>query len=137
MKHRLIILLLVVAAGAAGVLVLAGTNPSGHAWFPKCIFHELTGLHCPGCGVTRAMHAVLQGRFLEAVGQNPLVMLCLPLIAWGVAIEATAWVCGDRYRGPRVRWPRWAYWPLLVMIFGYWIMRNIPAWPFTLLAPHQ
>lgn len=136
MKGRLAIVLLAAAAGFAGLLVLAGKNPSGHAWFPKCIFHEVTGLHCPGCGMTRATHAILHGRFAEAVSKNPLVVICLPLIAYGVVIETAAWVWGCRYRGPRVRWPRWAYWPLLLTIFGYWILRNVPVWPFTLLAPN-
>lgn len=136
MKRRLAILVPLVILGIAGLVVLAGTNPSGNPWLPKCLFHELTGLHCPGCGITRALHAMFQGRFAEALGQNPLVVICLPLIAYGVVLEGAAWLWGERYQGPRVRWPRWAYWPLMITVFGYWILRNVPAWPFTLLAPH-
>ncbi|MDE7397749.1 MAG: DUF2752 domain-containing protein, partial [Muribaculum sp.] len=28
-------------------------------WFPKCLFRQLTGLECPGCGSQRAIHALL------------------------------------------------------------------------------
>ena len=135
MKRRLAIVAPLAVLGIVGVLVLANASPAGNPWFPKCIFHELTGLHCPGCGITRALHAMLHGRFGEAFGQNPLVVLCLPFIAYGVVIEGAAWLWGERYRGPRVRWPRWAYWPLMVTVFGYWILRNVPVWPFTWLAP--
>ncbi len=95
MKRRLGILLALAVLGIAGVAVLAGTNPAGHPWFPKCVFHESTGFHCPGCGITRALHALLQGRFVEAFSQNPLVVLCLPFLLYGIVIEVAAydWNC--------------------------------------------
>jgi hypothetical protein len=40
------------------------------------------------------------------------------------------------------RWiSRWVYrpwvpWAVLVILVGYGVLRNIPVWPFTLLAPH-
>ncbi len=129
-------MLAIAVLGAVGLVVLARIDPAGHPWFPKCFFYEATGLHCVGCGITRALHALLHFRFGEALSQNPLVVLCLPLIFYGVVIEVAAWVGGNRYKGPRVRWPGWAYWPLLITVFGYWFLRNVPVWPFTLLAPH-
>jgi hypothetical protein len=26
---------------------------------------------------------------------------------------------------------------ILVLLLVYWVLRNVPAYPFTLLAPHQ
>lgn len=136
MRRRLALVLVVAILGVVGVIVLAGHDPVGNRYLPKCLFHQVTGWHCAGCGMTRATHALLQFRFLDAFRQNPLVVLCLPVLAYGVVVESAAWVLGDRYRGPRVRLPGWAYWPLIGTILGYWILRNVPAWPFTLLAPH-
>ena len=35
-----------------------------------CVFHEFTGLLCPGCGMTRAFIAISNGNFLQAIYYN-------------------------------------------------------------------
>lgn len=42
--------------------------------FPPCIFHLLTGYYCPGCGGTRAIAALLHGKFLLSLYYHPLVL---------------------------------------------------------------
>ena len=32
--------------------------------------------------------------------------------------------------------PAWLPWTIAVIISVFWIVRNIPVYPFTLLAPH-
>ena len=58
------------------------------AWFWEwqganpCLFHTLTGLECPGCGMTRAFHAISHGDFAAAINYNifaPVVYLCFTL----------------------------------------------------------
>ena len=41
-----------------------------------CMFHELTGLYCPGCGGTRALKALLCGQFETSFLYHPLVLYC-------------------------------------------------------------
>lgn len=43
------------------------------ALFTKCIFHEFTGLYCPGCGGTRAFFALLHGHPVLSFRYNPVV----------------------------------------------------------------
>ena len=38
--------------------------------YPRCMFRQLTGLDCPGCGSQRAIHALLHGHVAEAWGYN-------------------------------------------------------------------
>ena len=38
-----------------------------------CPIHFLTGVSCPGCGMTRAVFALLRFRFAEACHYHPLV----------------------------------------------------------------
>ena len=45
-----------------------------------CIFKNLTGLSCYGCGMTRAVFYALHLRFQEAWHFNPLFVVVLPLI---------------------------------------------------------
>ena len=44
-----------------------------------CLFYTLTGLKCPGCGVTRMCTALLHGDLSEAFRQNRAVLLLLPV----------------------------------------------------------
>ena len=38
-----------------------------------CFFSNVLGFYCPGCGGTRAVYALVHGRFLKAVWYHPLV----------------------------------------------------------------
>ncbi|MGL4399406.1 MAG: DUF2752 domain-containing protein [Luteolibacter sp.] len=101
---------------------------------PSCIFHHLTGLHCAGCGMTRAAYATLHGRLGEAFRLNPLGMVLLPVASLGVGLEIFGWMrgCPPPFR---MTFGKYGAWALGVTILGFWALRNVPAWPFTLLAP--
>lgn len=103
-------------------------------WLPACVFHEITGLHCAGCGMTRATYALLHGRLGEAFRYNPLGMILLPVALIGIVIEILGWVRG-RPLLIRLRIGRNGAWVLAAVVLGFWILRNIPGWPSSLLAP--
>lgn len=126
---------------ALGILMLAcvawllrQSGPNGLAWFPGCTFHQLTGLNCPGCGMTRAAHATLHGRIDEAFRFNPLGMVLLPLACVGVGIESLGWVRGKPLPF-RLNVGAVGAWAIVWLVIGFWILRNLPWWPFTMLAP--
>lgn len=124
-----------IALLVVGVLTyLQQRGPSGMPWFAGCLFHRLTGLDCPGCGMTRATHAVLNGRFSEAFRFNPLGMILLPIGVVGGLALLPAWLRGKPMPGMVKALSR-AAWPLLGLIVLYGVLRNLPIWPFTLLAP--
>jgi hypothetical protein len=39
-----------------------------------CVFQELTGLYCPGCGGTRALKALLKGDVITSILYHPLTL---------------------------------------------------------------
>lgn len=126
-----------IGAGAAVVaacgLYLWFAGPLPARWLPPCLFHTITGLHCPGCGSTRALHALASGNLAAALGYNPLVVAVLPLAcAWAVA---RVWKTLRQDPTP-VRLPRHASTVALVIIVLFFVLRNLPWWPFLLLAPH-
>jgi hypothetical protein len=124
-----------VVAGGGLVGLLWVVDPAAAEWFPPCPFHALTGLHCPGCGTLRATHALLNGRPLAALLLNPLYMLLLGAILAGGFRRTVAAL----RRQPSVPLsamvrPAWIV-GLAVVICAYWVVRNLPWSPFTLLAP--
>jgi uncharacterized protein DUF2752 len=70
----------------------------GLPW-PQCMFHEITGLPCVTCGMTRCGIEFFHGHFLAAWRWNPLVftLLC-GLTAFDLYAFATL-----ATRGPRLR----------------------------------
>lgn len=119
-------------AAGAGFWLLRTYDPNvaGNP-FPPCMFRALTGWFCIGCGLTRAMHALAHGDLVRAFAMNPLGVSLI-----GVVPLMLAWSGGwqPRLLAPLMRWvlePK--LW--LVLLPGYWVARNLPWFPFTLLAP--
>src|SRR5215210_3451962 len=59
--------------GAAVASVVAWFNPVTAGFFPQCPLYQMTGLACPGCGLTRGFHALFHGDVLTALDYNVLV----------------------------------------------------------------
>jgi hypothetical protein len=138
LKHqvrlRLVLVLLAVLGFGMMAYLLATIPPTRDSWYPKCTLHSSTGLHCPGCGTTRAAHAALNGDLLAALQFNAIAFVVLPLGLWWALHSALRWA----YRWPqptgRPTSTTWSY-AVLVAILIFGVLRNIPAYPFTLLAP--
>jgi hypothetical protein len=47
---------------------------------PKCLWHEITGLPCPGCGGTRCARAIMAGSLGRAFAMNPFVFTSFAII---------------------------------------------------------
>jgi hypothetical protein len=54
----------------------AGWLGLGLPW-PRCLFHDLTGLPCVTCGMTRSAIAFFHGHFSDALLWNPLIFAFL------------------------------------------------------------
>jgi hypothetical protein len=117
----------------AGLAVLLVLDPATSPWLPPCPFHALTGLHCPGCGTLRGLHQLLHGNLAAAFWLNPLTVLCLPWIAYWLVSKSLEGVSGRRLPAPVVS--AFWIWLLLSVILVFWVLRNVPLYPFSLLAP--
>jgi len=103
-------------------------------YFPKCIFYASTGLYCPGCGSQRAFTALLHGDILTAFHDNLLAVLLLPFLIYALTVFVYNLVSIKKIQTRVFN----TFLPerlilILVVVFG--ILRNIPVYPFTLLAP--
>ena len=45
-----------------------------------CPFYYITGLQCPGCGISRMMIALARLDFTQALQYNPFIFLTLPIL---------------------------------------------------------
>jgi hypothetical protein len=114
----------------AGCAILFWFNPAQHNFFPFCMFHQLTGLSCPGCGGTRALHQLLHGHLMAALHLNALLVISLPLLGWYAVRNALA-----QRREPAISQPISTKWPwiFLALTVAFGVLRNLPA--FAWLAP--
>jgi len=98
---------MLIGTGIYGILV----------WFDlpafPCAWKNVTGLPCPGCGMTRSTLALMNGHFLESLRYNALtwIMLLLWLIvAIGITIPARyrkIWIERIGVWENRTRWGLW------------------------------
>jgi len=117
----------VAAAGAAFVYFF---NPSSHGFYPICQFHRITGLNCPGCGMTRSLYALLHGRFAVAAQDNVLlvggIFLTTARGGWFALRKISGRPNGEFF-------PTYYLWPILAVMLVFTILRNLPA--FAFLSP--
>jgi hypothetical protein len=80
----------VAMAGAAAALGAFALSPEGISDGPVvCPFRLLTGLPCPGCGLTRAWVYLAHGQWRDSLVANPFgVVLAALLVALAVAVVA-------------------------------------------------
>ncbi|HYV37493.1 MAG TPA: DUF2752 domain-containing protein [Gemmataceae bacterium] len=129
----LIVAVALVSPAAAALLYFV--EPTESSWYPKCMLHDLTGLHCPFCGTTRCGHALLNGDIAQAAAWNVVSVLLLP--------AAMLWLYWGAYRAisnktlPNLNPPNWLLRALVVFLLVFCIIRNLPFWPCELLAPHR
>ncbi|MEJ6572424.1 MAG: DUF2752 domain-containing protein [Akkermansiaceae bacterium] len=126
----------VVLGGMYFFVALAdGRGNSEHSSVVECGVRNLTGFHCPGCGGTRCAENIIGGDWISAMAYNPL-LLCGFLIFMSVSLYLIVRITilgKPSPKTPNIR-PKWI-WLGVAGIALFTVLRNIPAYPFTLLAP--
>jgi len=61
-------------------MVAAGAAAAVSRFFPPCIFYEMTGILCPGCGCTRSMLVLLKGNVPASLRYNILPICAILLL---------------------------------------------------------
>ena len=96
--------------------------------FP-CLFYKITGLYCPGCGITRMFISIFNLKFYQAFRYNPLVFILLILLIIYCGLDSIKYTIKKRH----ITIPKNFYIILLILVILFGILRNIPL--FSYLAP--
>ncbi len=90
-----------------------------------CMFHLITGLYCPGCGVSRMCLSILQGDFQRAFFYNPMLFLMLPLLVFYFIRQAVNYIRGVKWQMSKWESVVWKVLVVVLIIFG--VVRNLPG----------
>ncbi len=52
-----------------------------------CLFHRITGLRCPGCGITRMLSSLMVLDFKAARAANPFLFVTGPFVLFEIVYE--------------------------------------------------
>lgn len=127
-KRLIVVLFLIVIT-----LVYVFINPNEVDFLPKCPFYLATGFYCVGCGSQRATHQLLNFNFLGVLQQNLFYVFVLLLLVYHFTVS----VLNKFFNKKIYNYLNHPKTPIiiLIIILLFWILRNIPIYPFTLLAP--
>ena len=126
--------LVVSGLAVVGVGLLSVRNPNVTGSYGACPFKAVTGWDCPFCGGLRGTYALIHGDVPTALDHNVL----LPLLLGAVVVALVAWWQRSGHgQGARAA-AAWTYWvssravllTSAVVLTSFWVIRNLPAFPY-------
>lgn len=92
-----------------------------------CIFHKITGLYCPGCGITRMLISIINLNYYQAFRYNPLMFILLPFFIIYYILYYIYWLKNKKLVINNKIW-----YTLLIIIIFYGIIRNLPFFKYLI-----
>ena len=124
-QKKLFLSISILILGVFAFLLFLFLNQT-YSFYIPCFFHKITGLYCPGCGITRMVLSLLHLDFYQAFRWNPFLFLLTPLfIVYGVAYFLY-WLY-DR-EAPKLPNTIWNI--LLIAAIVFMALRNIPFFDY-------
>ena len=86
--------------------------------YVPCIIHEITGLKCPGCGITHLVFALFHLNIKEAFNSNPLVFIYMPFIIFYFTYLDYLYIYEKKDKILK-RIPNWVWIILIIITLAY------------------
>jgi len=69
-----------IVLGSLYLLTIVVDPGLNHNFHVPCLFKTVLGISCPGCGLTRAIGALIQGDIAAAWQYNPQLFFIIPIL---------------------------------------------------------
>jgi len=114
--------------GASAVALLSALavvyqfSPTEYTFYPRCLIYASTHWLCPGCGSTRALHALLHLDVRSALHYNALFTMLAPVVLGWLVFCCYRVMRYDRL--PRLTIPRELTACAVVIVLLFTVARN-------------
>jgi len=112
-----------VATLFGGLAVVYRFQSTEYSFYPRCPIYLTTHWLCPGCGSTRALHALLHLDIQGALHYNALFTLLFPFVCLWLGFICYRTLRYDQF--PRLAFPRSVAVGLGVTVLLFTVARNI------------
>lgn len=87
-----------------------------------CLFYEITGLKCPGCGISKMFISLIKLDVVSAFWHNPFLFITGPFLVAYLAVSEVKYVrTGNNDMG---KWEIFL-WVEIALVLVYAVLRNI------------
>lgn len=112
------------AVPALALCILLHFYPPQQLHLPPCLFHEITGLYCPGCGSARALHHLMNFEIIQAMQCNLFFVFLAPFLLY-IFLQKLTESLGIKPLPMLTLTPQVGR-TLAVLILLWWFLRNLP-----------
>jgi hypothetical protein len=110
------------AALIGGLAVVYCFSPAEYSFYPRCPVYSTTHWLCPGCGSTRALHALLHLDLRTALHYNALFTLLAPFLCLWLGFICYRTMRYDQF--PNLAIPRSVAACLIATVILFTVVRN-------------
>ncbi|HKM35434.1 MAG TPA: DUF2752 domain-containing protein [Lachnospiraceae bacterium] len=90
---------------------------------PVCMVYQYFGIYCPGCGGSRAVKALLEGKILESFCDHPIVLYTVVIYFVFMISQTLHFINPVKVKG--IRFHYWFLYGALVVIVLNVLVKNV------------
>lgn len=91
-----------------------------------CVFRTITGLKCPGCGVTHMLINMIRMNFAGAFVANSALFVLQPVIYYFIGKMYICWVMDKNCKWNRIE--NIILYAVIISLIIFGIIRNVKGW---------